>query len=283
MDFFTKNEQSTISASFQARCQAAYERERTEMKSRIAIVLLVWVVIIAYLVCPLSKARITSVSGNMTMLTNEDLYTIGGFSNRNFLWSLNKDNIIKNLENYEFIEDADISLTPFGVKLTIDEVSVVGKAGKACTTYGDDCTYYLSNGNEVYGLNDYKSINVKHIANFGSVPYFEDLSDFTDNQKSILFKELGNVKRDIRNSIKLIARDTEIKTSPVIDVTFDGPKIGLTSDLVLKVDITGIEAKLTEANLTYIRDTIAAKNPALQDGKYCYIYRSSDYVLPCGS
>lgn len=282
VDFFNTKSPELTANTFKNRCQEAQLKNQTERKTRIIIVAIIWLVIVAYLICPLSKARIVSVSGNLTMLNTNDLYEIGGFSSSNFIWSLNKDTIKANYRNYDYINDADISITPFGVKITIDEISVVGKSSATCTNYGDNCIYYLSNGNEVSGYNDYRANNLKHIANFGAIPYIDSVDKMSEAQKSVLFLELGKVSKDIRNSISTIALNKDVTNNTVVNVTFNGASIALNADLELQVDAAGISSKLTEENLSYIRDVIA-KSAVSKEKGYCYIYRSNDYVLPCES
>ncbi len=282
MDFFTKsNSDSVVSATFQARCQAARLREQNEMKSRLVVVAIVWILIIAYLISPLSRARIIALDGNISMLTSADIYAIGGFSTQNFLWATERSEIEEKLKQYDYIQDASLTYTPFGIKVAIDEISVVGKEGAACQVYGDLCTFYLSNGNEVNGHNDYKANNVKHIAQFGHIPYINGVNSLSDNQKKIMFKQLGEVAKDVRNAMVSITVNSEVTSTIILDVIINASYLKLNNDLLLQVDLSGIDSKLTADKLTYIRNKIGETNPALINNQYCYIYRSADFVLPC--
>lgn len=263
--------------SFQSRCQSARAKEKSELKTRVVVVAVVWAVVSLYLLCPLSKARITNISGNLTILTAEDLYEIGGFSPREFLWAVDKKRVETNLKKYDFIQDATISLTPFGAKLTIDEVSVVGKTPLS----GEEgYIYYLSDGREARDRNDYLAANVKHIAKFGAIPTIADISAFNENQKTILFAQLGNVPKSVRNSMVSIALNKKALPASVVDVVFDKDAFNLKYDLELQVDIAGVAKKLSVENVAYIADETRDKE-AGPSGKYCYIYRAGDYILPC--
>ncbi len=282
MNFFNirMGSDAKLESTFQERCKKALAKERKQTNKRIIIVGVVWALIIGYMVSPLSKARVVSVSGNV-MLDNNDLESIANLSAKEFLWSLNKETIEENLAKYDYIESASVNVGAFGVKVDLEEISVVAKSNKTCDTYGEcECTYYLSNGNEIVGYKDYRANNVKHIAKFGDIPYIENLSSFNSNQTLILFKELGYTNKEVRNIIISLKKNST--TSSVVDVELKGNELDLENNLILQVDISTLSDKLTMKNLKYLANMIKKQDdPSKKDGKYCYIYRSADYLLPC--
>lgn len=280
MDFINGSVENSNTSTFKARCKSARKKRLDSIKKRFFVVLVFWILIIAYLVSPLSKARIIQLSGNISILNSEDIYSIAGFSNSNFLWSINSENIENELNNYQYIKNSTVDVSPLGVKIELNEISVVGKKGNYCENYGDDCTYYLSDGKEVNGLNNFKAIDVKHIAQFGSIPFLLDEDNYTNEQFLLLLDLLGKTEKNVRNEIASISKN-DISTTTVVDFVFKANDLNLSNDLLLIVDLGSIDKKLTEKNIDIIRNSILTSSPSLKDDKYCYIYRAADYALPC--
>lgn len=280
MDFINSSIENNNTSTFKARCKNARKKRLDNIKKRFFVILVFWVLIISYLISPLSKARIIDLSGNTSILNSEDIYNIADFSNSTFLWSINSVEIENKLNDYQYIDSATVDLSPLGVKIALNEVSVVGKKGNYCDNYGDDCIYYLSNGNEINGLNNFKAIDVKHIAQFGDIPFLFDENQYTSEQFLLLLDLLGKTKREIRNEILSISKNS-ISTTTVVDFVFSGQDLNIDNDLLLVIDLGSVDKKLTKENIDVIRNSISTSSPSLKDGKYCYIYRAADYALPC--
>lgn len=266
--------------TFRERTKQARQKRLFNTLKRLYVVIGAWALVIAYLVSPYSKARINNITGNRTIITQDDIYQIGNFTSGMFWWSVNEQDIEQRLNNYKFIASADLMVNPLGLELELFEISVVAKYGSECNSYGDSCTFILSNGNEVSGKDNFNSLDIKHIASFGSVPRLVNSNEFSEEQLNVLYALLGRVSREVRNGIVSISKN-EITTTTVVDVLLNGGYYNLDNNLNLIIDLGSLDAKLTTTNIEVITDNIRVINPPLKEGNYCYIYRASDYALPC--
>ena len=266
--------------TFRERTKKGHQKRLFNTIKRLYIVIGFWALVIAYIVSPYSKAKINSISGFTTILNQNDIYQIGNFSNQMFWWSVDENNIEQRLKEYKYIADANLEVTPLGLELFLNEISVVAKYGDQCVSYGDSCTFLLSNGNEVLGKDNFTSLDVKHIASFGNVPRIIDRNNFSDEQLAVLYLLMGRVSKDIRNGMRQLSK-SPITTTTVVDIILNGQYFNLNNDLKLVIDLASLDSKLTRPNLELIVENINANQPPLLNGQYCYIYRASDYALPC--
>jgi hypothetical protein len=266
--------------TFRERTKQARQKRLFNTLKRLYLVVGVWALVIAYLVSPYSKARINAINGVTTILNENDIYQIANFNPNNFWWAIDQREIEQRLNNYKYIENANLRVTPLGLEIDINEISVVAKYGSQCLNYGDNCIFILSNSNEVIGLDNFASIDVKHIASFGNIALIKQPNDFSNEQRAVLYLLLGRVSKDIRNGLLTIAK-SPITTTTVIDLILSGSYFNLNHDLKLVIDLGSLDAKLTRPNIDFIIGSIRANNPSLVEGRYCYIYRAADYALPC--
>jgi cell division septal protein FtsQ len=266
--------------TFRDRTKQARQKRLFNTLKRLYIVIAAWALVIGYLVSPYSKARINNITGNQTILSQADIYEIGNFNSGSFWWAVDENTVEQRLNAYKFISSADITIHPLGLEVELFEISVVAKYGSDCLRYGDACTFILSNGNEVEGKDNFNSLDVKHIASFGSVPNVIESNLFSQEQLSVLYALLGRVSREVRNGIISIMK-SEITTTTVVDIILSGAYYNLDNDLQLVIDLGSLDAKLKTENILIISESIRLQNPPLKNGNYCYIYRASDYALPC--
>jgi hypothetical protein len=266
--------------TFRDRTKQARQKRLFNTLKRLYIVIAAWALVIGYLVSPYSKARINNITGNQTILSQADIYEIGNFNSGSFWWAVDENTVEQRLNAYKFISSADITIHPLGLEVELFEISVVAKYGSDCLRYGDACTFILSNGNEVEGKDNFNSLDVKHIASFGSVPNIIESNLFSQEQLSVLYALLGRVSREVRNGIISIKK-SEITTTTVVDIILSGAYYNLDNDLQLVIDLGSLDAKLKTENILIISESIRLQNPPLKNGNYCYIYRASDYALPC--
>jgi hypothetical protein len=266
--------------TFRDRTKQSRQKRLFNTLKRLYIVIAAWAVVIGYLVSPYSKARINNITGNQTILSQADVYEIGNFNSSLFWWAVDESAVEQRLNSYKFISSADITIHPLGLEVELFEISVVAKYGSSCARYGDACIYILSNGNEVDGKDNFNSLDVKHIASFGSVPTVVESTLFSQEQLSVLYALLGRVCREVRNGIISIKK-SEITTTTVVDIILSGAYYNLDSDLQLVIDLGSLDAKLKTENILIITESIRLQNPPLKNGNYCYIYRATDYALPC--
>jgi cell division septal protein FtsQ len=266
--------------TFRDRTKQARQKRLFNTLKRLYIVIAAWAVVIGYLVSPYSKARINNITGNQTILSQADVYQIGNFDSSLFWWAVDENAVEQRLNAYKFISSADVVIHPLGLEVELFEISVVAKYGTECVRYGDACIYILSNGNEVDGKDNFNSLDVKHIASFGSVPTILEANLFSQEQLSVLYALLGRVSREVRNGIVSIKKN-EITTTTVVDITLSGAYYNLDNNLLLVIDLGSLDAKLKTENIQIITDSIRLQNPPLKNGSYCYIYRATDYALPC--
>jgi cell division septal protein FtsQ len=266
--------------TFRDRTKQARQKRLFNTLKRLYIVIAAWALVIGYLVSPYSKARINNITGNQTILSQADIYEIGNFNSGSFWWAVDENTVEQRLNAYKFISSADITIHPLGLEVELFEISVVAKYGSDCLRYGDACTFILSNGNEVEGKDNFNSLDVKHIASFGSVPNVIESNLFSQEQLSVLYALLGRVSREVRNGIISIKK-SEITTTTVVDIILSGAYYNLDNDLQLVIDLGSLDAKLKTENILIISESIRLQNPPLKNGNYCYIYRASDYALPC--
>jgi hypothetical protein len=266
--------------TFRDRTKQARQKRLFNTLKRLYIVIAAWALVIGYLVSPYSKARINNITGNQTILSQADIYEIGNFNSGSFWWAVDENTVEQRLNAYKFISSADITIHPLGLEVELFEISVVAKYGSDCLRYGDACTFILSNGNEIEGKDNFNSLDVKHIASFGSVPNIIESNLFSQEQLSVLYALLGRVSREVRNGIISIKK-SEITTTTVVDIILSGAYYNLDNDLQLVIDLGSLDAKLKTENILIISESIRLQNPPLKNGNYCYIYRASDYALPC--
>jgi cell division septal protein FtsQ len=266
--------------TFRDRTKQARQKRLFNTLKRLYIVIAAWALVIGYLVSPYSKARINNITGNQTILSQADIYEIGNFNSGSFWWAVDENTVEQRLNAYKFISSADITIHPLGLEVELFEISVVAKYGSDCLRYGDACTFILSNGNEIEGKDNFNSLDVKHIASFGSVPNVIESNLFSQEQLSVLYALLGRVSREVRNGIISIKK-SEITTTTVVDIILSGAYYNLDNDLQLVIDLGSLDAKLKTENILIISESIRLQNPPLKNGNYCYIYRASDYALPC--
>lgn len=280
MAIVNRNKNNADGITFRERTKLARQKRLFNTLKRLYVVIAAWALVITYLVSPYSKARINTISGNRTIITQDDVYQIGNFSSQMFWWSINEQEIEQRLNNYKFVSSANIIVHPLGLDVELYEISVVAKYGSECNSYGDACTFILSNGNEVQGKDNFNSLDIKHIASFGSVPRLIDANEFSVDQLNVLFALLGRVSKEVRNGIVSISKN-EATTTTVVNVMLNGGYYNLDNNLNLIIDLGSLDAKLTANNIDVITENIRIINPSLKDGSYCYIYRASDYALPC--
>lgn len=105
---------------------------------RLGIVFLVCLIIGIYLLSPLSSVSLMELTGNI-YLNNNDIYSLINVNNPNktSLFTLNKNKCEETFNNYPFIKESKVTLTPFSFKVDIIENAPTAK-------YED--TYYSSCG-----------------------------------------------------------------------------------------------------------------------------------------
>lgn len=266
--------------TFRERTKQARQKRLFNTLKRLYVVIAFWALVVAYLVSPYSRARINNIDGVTTIINRDDIYQIGNFNSGMFWWSIDESDIEQRLSNYKYIASIDVVVNPLGLDINLNEVSVVAKYGDQCLSYGDACTFILSNGNEVLGKDNFTSVDIKHIASFGNVPRILSRDSFSAEQQSVLYLLLGRVDRQVRNGMKTIVK-SPITTTTVVEVVFNGGYYNLSNDLKLVIDLASLDAKLSSDNINLIVATIKANNPELKNNQYCYIYRAADYALPC--
>lgn len=266
--------------TFRDRTKQARQKRLFNTLKRLYVVIAAWAIVIGYLISPYSKARINNITGNQTILSQADVYEIGNFNSGLFWWAVDEISVEQRLNSYKFISSADVVIHPLGLEVELFEISVVAKYGSDCVRYGDSCIFILSNGNEVDGKDNFNSLDVKHIASFGSVPTILESNLFSQEQLNVLYALLGRVSREVRNGIISIKK-SEITTTTVVDIILNGAYYNIDSNLQLLIDLGSLDAKLKTENIIIITESIRMQNPPLKNGNYCYIYRATDYALPC--
>ena len=94
-------------------------------KIRLITVIIVWIVLIIYLLTPLSRVNL-KVKGNV-YYSKEELVKMGYINENRLWWLYDKKNTIKVLESYEYINNVEIKKSLFGTKMTINEVYPIGE------------------------------------------------------------------------------------------------------------------------------------------------------------
>ncbi len=110
---------------------------------RLGIVFLVCLIIGIYLLSPLSSASLMKLTGNI-YLNNEDIYSILNINNSNktSLFTLDKNKCEETLNNYPFIKESKVTLTPFSFNVDIIENAPTAKYEN---TYYSSCGEIIDN------------------------------------------------------------------------------------------------------------------------------------------
>lgn len=133
---------------------------------RLVLVIIIWLCIIAYFLTPISKINL-SVKGNV-YYTKQELMDMAYLERNDYWWLVNKDNVVKVLESYDYINEVKVKKSFFGVKMVIDEIFPVAQK---------DDKFVLSN-NDIVNKSDYPfNSKIKSITNVTGIDQ-EDLDYF---------------------------------------------------------------------------------------------------------
>lgn len=204
---------------------------------RILVVAIIWLILIVYLVTPLSKINL-KVYGNV-YYSKEELMNMAYINSDELWWLFNKEKAIKTLESYEYIENVSISKSPFSTKMTINEIFPIGYIGD---------NYVFSNGSlknkNSYPLNS-KIVNIA------------DFSLINNDKISALAYKYSNVPFEVRNNFESIKIETIKATSYYYDfILIDGydEKIGY---FTIKTDLVYLDTKFNTNKYAKIIEEIS--------------------------
>lgn len=204
---------------------------------RIIIVIFIWIILIAYFICPLSKINL-KVSGNVYFTKNE-LMNLAYINKNEFWWLFNKNNAIKVLEANDYIENVEIHKSPFGVKMKISEIYPIGKIENSFVfsdgSINDKFDYPFNE--KIINITDFSSINSNKI-----------------NDVSYKYKQVPKYIRDNIESIKV-----ETTSFDYNFILLDGydEKIGY---FTIKTDLVYLDTKFNGNKYSKIIEEISKNN-----------------------
>ena len=282
---------STPPLTVRERGKADYDLRMRRRKRRIFAVVLIWTILIGYLVSPYSKARFSTISGHLEILTDAELYELSGINPNQFWWEISSLNAATNLSNYRYISSATIHQGFFGLTLHVNEIVPVGKFGVACdglgseNSMGESCSFYLSDGQLINGENNLNIYDNRHIQRIDQIPYIDDANTYSSTSFLSLLDQLGTIDASVRHLITSISRNTTYTQFEAINLRFDAVKAELDAGLTLIVDLDHLNDKITPIRVDYLLHTIRTTPTSyrLPNLEYCVVYVDTNLAIPCSS
>lgn len=241
--------------TYNSYCEQKIAIIKKNMVTRIVIVVILWLLIIAYLISPFSKAKIVEIKGNNLNFTSSYISEVGDFSQNSFLWSVNYRKAKENLVNHRYINDIEFKPSILGLTVIIDEVVVVGKNEE------EDTKYFLSDGTSVrkssLDFNDPLKPDYTFIGQYSKLPLIEETT-FENENFRLLYHNLGHINHELLTSINCISKANEFENFTCVKMQFSKEDLNLEQDLELYCDVKYLSKLVTVDNVNLVATT--AKN-----------------------
>lgn len=230
-------------------------------QKRMMIVLALWALVIIYFVTPLSKVNL-KVNGNV-YYSKEELVKMG-YINENMLWWLfDKDDAIKVLESYEYINKVEIKKSLLGTKMYLTEIYPVG--------YIND-SYVLNNGSIIVKDSYPNNSKIQNITSFNNID---------NNDLIYLSSKYSKVNFIVRNRIKDVEIINDSNNYKYIKLIGYDERIG---NFIIKVDLVYLDTKFKENKYDKIIEEISKNNVKYNEDKpvlvaYHYLNEEEFHVV----
>ena len=128
---------------------------------RLGVLVVLWSLIVAYFVLPISKVGTPSLEGNKNLTIN-DIIDIAGVRSTDYLWENNTAEQVERLSKHPLIEDVEISVNIFGVHIEIKEKYPLARIQASINCDDIACyNYYLSDLSLISGETVFQSKPLK--------------------------------------------------------------------------------------------------------------------------
>lgn len=265
----TQRKRKMDSNGFSIWCAQQNKKKKALLGSRIFVVLSFWVIVIAYLVSPLSKAKISNLSGNYEVLTEDEIYYVADFDDSTFWWSVDLNAVNHKLKSYadgKYVIDVHASYSFGGIKIEIEENLIVGK-----TINNDVTSYYLRDGTMFYSTTD-DYYHQKHLRKTNNVPILK-VNDLNDNDKMSLYEELATSSvLDYVSEVSLSTYLSSNENIQNVELLFSKELINRQNDLKLIIDVNSISKVLTKTNFDKILHELYGNEIYLYENSYVGVY-----------
>jgi len=243
---------------------------------RLGVLVVLWSLIVAYFVLPISKVGTPSLEGNKNLTIN-DIIDIAGVRSTDYLWENNTAEQVERLSKHPLIEDVEISVNIFGVHIGIKEKYPLARIQASINCDDIACyNYYLSDLSLISGETVFQSKPLKKaITGMRNLPVLTNieneqiLNSVLEQLAQIDFKILENII-----SVSYVNDYLETNEIEVIRLVIARQYLNLDANLMLYVDMNRLSYKISESHLSTIAKYI--KPSAMIDNEnYCLSYLSN--------
>ena len=250
------------SSDFELKIRQIQKKKKRNLIIKIVSACLVFGLIITYFFLPVSKVSNSSISGNI-YYTNEEVLKIAGLNEKDSLYLISKDKIIKSLKDSPLIDDESVKVNiyPSGLKIEYEEVVPV-------LQYLDQ--RYLSDGTLLDEnllkskdplIGDYLYLHTQDLVTLYSKPFEEK---FVASRVEHLSKLILSLEEGVKEKIVGVSYDS---SSYYYNFYFDA---GLEDGTILKVVFDSakkiedlnviIENEKIERYISYLTDDLTKDN-----------------------
>lgn len=250
------------SSDFELKIRQIQKKKKRNLIIKIVSACLVFSLIITYFFLPVSKVSNSSISGNI-YYTNEEVLKIAGLNEKDSLYLISKDKIIKSLKDSPLIDDESVKVNiyPSGLKIEYEEVVPV-------LQYQDQ--RYLSDGTLLDEnllkskdplIGDYLYLHTQDLVTLYSKPFEEK---FVASRVEHLSKLILSLEEGVKEKIVGVSYDS---SSYYYNFYFDS---GLEDGTILKVVFDSakkiedlnviIENEKIERYISYLTDDLTKDN-----------------------
>ena len=250
------------SSDFELKIRQIQKKKKRNLIIKIVSACLVFGLIITYFFLPVSKVSNSSISGNI-YYTNEEVLKIAGLNEKDSLYLISKDKIIKSLKDSPLIDDESVKVNiyPSGLKIEYEEVVPV-------LQYQDQ--RYLSDGTLLDEnllkskdplIGDYLYLHTQDLVTLYSKPFEEK---FVASRVEHLSKLILSLEEGVKEKIVGVSYDS---SSYYYNFYFDS---GLEDGTILKVVFDSakkiedlnviIENEKIERYISYLTDDLTKDN-----------------------
>lgn len=215
---------------------------------RLIVVLLVWLIILIYFVTPFSKINI-KINGNV-YYSKEEIMNMAYINKNGYWWLLDKEKAIKVLESYEYINNVEITKSPFGTKVEIDEIYPIGIKNNK---------YILDNGN---------FIDVNEYPNNSKITSITSFNNINDEDVKEVVNKYSKVPLEIRKyfyNVDIVGDSNDYK---YVKLYGYDENIGY---FIIKVDLVYLDNKFKENKYALIVEQISKNNVKYSEDKPCLV------------
>lgn len=263
-------------ASSEDSLQRYVKIKKINFLKRLGVLVVLWSLIVAYFVLPISKVRTPSLEGNKNLTIN-DIIDIAGVRSTDYLWENNTADQVERLSKHPLIDDVEISVNIFGVHIAIKEKYPLAKIQASINCNDIACyNYYLSDLTMITGETVFQSKPLKKaISSMKNLPVLTNIED--ENILNSILEQLSKIDYKILEnivSVSYVEDYLETKEIKVIRLVIAKQYLNLDANLMLYVDMNRLSYKISESHLFTIAKYIKP-SAKIDDTNYCLSYLSN--------